>query len=333
MPRGTPTYLSVSPTGQVTALFTGGLQLYEYQGAVIVYNEFDQITFLNPSNNPQEIIYGQLAGGGGLTHTLNLLSGTAPDPGPGGSYAQLQLANTPGVSGQSGIYVSTSDSVNNTSYLATILDSLGRSSFMRLAPTAKTAGYTAVNGDYVLMTNGGTARTVTLPTPTAGQFIGVESIDGSGTLPTTVATPSGAIVGPGVVAATASILLGAARAFVILESDGTNWHIISGAQDTGWLAVGNGSMTNAWVNGSPAFGYRLQGNVVRLRGVLTTGGSGINALTLPAGYRPATAINVPASVIGFANAAAIITTGGVLQPAYASAGGGWSADGITFTVD
>ena len=178
----------------------------------------------------------------------------------------------------------------------------------------------------------GSALTVTLPAPFPNARVKVTNF---GTGGSTVSQHASEVIygwGMGAGGAT-SFPLGAYGATATVESDGVNWFVTAGMQDSGWLAVGNGSMTNSWVNGSPAFGYRLQGNVVRLRGVLTTGGSGINALTLPAGYRPATAINAPASVVGFANAAATITTGGVLQPAYASAGSGWSADGITFTVD
>ncbi|MGA2655842.1 MAG: hypothetical protein ABSF18_07720 [Gammaproteobacteria bacterium] len=130
MPKGTPTYLVLNPNGTVTALFSGGVELNEYQGAVVIPSLFDQLTFIDPSGNEQEAIYGQLAGGGGLTHYLFLQSGIGVDPGPGGSYAYVQLGNTPGVSGASGIYVACSDNVNNITYIATILNSLGFSSFM-----------------------------------------------------------------------------------------------------------------------------------------------------------------------------------------------------------
>ncbi len=103
--------------------------------------------------------------------------------------------------------------------------------------------------------------------------------------------------------------------------------------DGGWQTVADGSMTNSWVNGTPAFAYRIQGNVARLRGVVKSGGSGIAALTLPSFMWPVQAYDGDADVVGFANAGILVSTAGVLTPEYASAGSGVSCDNQSWTVD
>ena len=130
----------------------------------------------------------------------------------------------------------------------------------------------------------------------------------------------------------ASILLNSPGATATLESlDGTNWFITAGQQDSGWITVANGSMSNAWVNGSPAFGYRLIGNIVRLRGLLTTGTSNTTALTLPAGYRPATT-GVYASIQGVNVSFSNIASSGTIAPVYSGTAQMYF-DGVQFPVD
>jgi hypothetical protein len=158
----------------------------------------------------------------------------------------------------------------------------------QLYPTFKSANYTASNLDFVEMTGG---NTVTLPDPGATKLVGVQSVNGTGSAPCTVSTPSGgggsAIVGKGVPSGATSILLGAPGAFVILEADGYNWNIIGGEQDSGWITPS--SFSNSWVNGSGSPGgvqYRLKCNEVTFRGYMSGGAAGATAFTLPAGYRP-----------------------------------------------
>jgi len=65
----------------------------------------------------------------------------------------------------------------------------------RLVPTAsKTANYTAVDGDLVLVNSTGGIFTVTLPAPTAGRMVGVKKTDASANA-VTIATVSGLIDG------------------------------------------------------------------------------------------------------------------------------------------
>ena len=111
-----------------------------------------------------------------------------------------------------------------------------------------------------------------------------------------------------------------------------NWNDVAlNMADSGWIAVPNGSMSGGWVNGSPAFAYRLIGNVVRLRGLLTTGTSNVTALILPAGYRPPTT-GVYSSIQGVNLSFTTITTAGAVIPVYTGLAQMYF-DGITFTID
>jgi hypothetical protein len=190
-----------------------------------------------------------------------------------------------------------------------------------LIPIAKSADYNpAVNNDLVQMSG---QHTVTLPAPsTANLVIGVISVNGTGAAPCTVSTPSGHILGPGVAASATSILLGSAGAFVVLVSDGTNWNIVAGAQDSGWLA--NGSVN-----------YRLTANVVRVycTGTVT---SATSLGTIPTGYRPAVALTFPLwGGTGTLCKLDVATNGAVTGSA---AGGGSTVIGVnpavfTYTLD
>jgi hypothetical protein len=178
--------------------------------------------------------------------------------------------------------------------------------------------------------------TLTLPSPaTAGQYIGAKVRSATGIV-TINRNSSDVIYGAGV-AGTTSITLGADGASVVLMSDGTNWHIVDGAQDTGWLPIP--TYTNSWAsNSGPATGgtvagYRLTGNTVRCSGTIKTGTSATAAFTLPAGARPTTTLYV----IG-ANAGALtvpvgysITNVGVVTPNFSS--GTAPSIEFTFTVD
>lgn len=203
-----------------------------------------------------------------------------------------------------------------------------------LTPTAQNGNYNANNGDLVILSTG---KTVTLPTASAGLMVGVYTTDANASNGVT-AGGSDKVYGSGLsssgVAAGTNVPLSAVGSFAILFADAAlSWRVISGQQDSGWIAVANGSMTNSWTNGGVAFGYRLQGNHVYLRGQLSGGGSASAALTLPSGYRPATAVNVALSESTFSNPAACsITTGGVLTIATTSTKT-YALDNFNFTVD
>lgn len=156
-----------------------------------------------------------------------------------------------------------------------------------LAPTAKSATYTAVAGDLVLTTN---SFTVTLPAHSAGAAVGVKVTDArTGAAPLTITAPSGLIMGQGIGVASAgaaSMVLGIKGAFVVLESDGTNWHVIAGEQDTGHIAFpfAAGEQDLAGHVAS----YRKRGDYVTLRGMthFISGTAPWPIGTLPAGFRP-----------------------------------------------
>jgi hypothetical protein len=90
----------------------------------------------------------------------------------------------------------------------------------------------------------------------------------------------------------------------LLLADGTNWNVIAGAQDSGWIAVlGGVGFQNSWVNygsGYSSAAYRLTGNVVRITGTVKSGAAGSVIFTLPSGFRP---------TVGYVqNASAVFTT-------------------------
>lgn len=159
-------------------------------------------------------------------------------------------------------------------------------------PVAKSGTYTASGNDYVIATG---SFTVTLPAPTAGLTVGVKSTNGTGAAPCTVLTPSGAILGPGVDASATSILLGTPGAFVTLLADGTNWHIVHGGQDTGWIALNLGAFVwHDFTGGNYQLcQYRKRPDgVVSLRGLAQiSAGGGVNVCSLPAGFRPTRDLN------------------------------------------
>ncbi len=159
-----------------------------------------------------------------------------------------------------------------------------------LTPVSRSAATGATNGALVLMSG---AYTVTLPSAaTSGQVVGVISVNGTGAAPCTVgAGATGVILGKGIPTSGAgSVLLGAYGASATFESDGTNWNIIAGEQDSGWLAT---SGLHSWTSSAgPAssqtvIGYRLQGDRLKIMGQLTGGTNANSAINVPAGYRPA----------------------------------------------
>lgn len=135
--------------------------------------------------------------------------------------------------------------------------------------------------------------TVTLPSPVATQIVAVHANNGVTTSsPVTVAGSN--INGLGLLNAS-SFLLGTPSSSVILQGDGTNWLIIAGQQDTGWVTIG--LQTNwATTSGYYAPGGRLIGDRVWLRGSAqnNTGGPAYFSVTLPTGMTPARSLSFPA---------------------------------------
>lgn len=200
--------------------------------------------------------------------------------------------------------------------------------FGNLAATSVSTNTSVVDGKFYTVTAGTT--TMTLPTPTANATVGVIASSGqTGAAPTTVTRSSGVINGLGVAGAT-SIALGAVGAYVVLLADGTNWNIVAGQQDTGWVALtlsGGASQ----VGSTHTVGYRLQGDRVWLRGAVSFGSaSAITIFTLPAGARPTSGnANFPPLASGVVTAA--VTTAGAMILGGAAMGNAY-LDGVSFDI-
>jgi hypothetical protein len=166
----------------------------------------------------------------------------------------------------------------------------------QLKPAVATGTTTAGVGRLYVVPSGA-PFTITLPTATAGATVGViAQANVAGTAQVTIAGTGGALIyGVGTIGAggAASILLGTLGAGVILQADGTNWFIIGGQQDTGWVSLVLGTNIIA-AAGHYVPSARLQGDTVRLKGAMTnTAPTSANTLwaTVPAGLRPSSVIS------------------------------------------
>src|SRR5579871_5446571 len=175
-----------------------------------------------PSNLARGAQYQELQMGGSLlpvwgngalatmTGTGDLLISTAPN-----TIARLGVGTAPQVL---------------TVSAATGLPSWANALF---TPATKTTAYTALPNDLVLAT---ASLTVTLPSPAIAAKVGVIALyAASNGSPVTIQTPSGNIIGPGMGTGVSSFILGARDAFAVVASDGTNYYVTAGAQDTGWI--------------------------------------------------------------------------------------------------
>ena len=151
-----------------------------------------------------------------------------------------------------------------------------------LQPIDKSSSYTAASLDYAVAS---ASLTVTSPTAAKGATFGaIANYAASNASPVTLSVATGTIIGPGIASGATSILLGTEGAFAVLTSDGTNWFVTAGAQDSGWVTP---TLLNSWVtSGALPPQYRLVGNRVSLRGGLQGGTSNTEAFALPAGFRP-----------------------------------------------
>lgn len=180
-----------------------------------------------------------------------------------------------------------------------------------LRPRSVSVSTTARNGDLVEYGGSG-GHTITLPSPVLGTVVGViasGAVTGASQL--AIATPSGFIAGIGVGAA--SFGLGTPNSFAVLVADGTNWVIIGGGQDTGWVAFTLGGTTVARA-GAYMPSVRLRGDTVTLRGVVDLSGTLIG--TVAAGFRPTATVfcnGQPSAYISVSTAGAMNLTGGGSQ--------------------
>jgi hypothetical protein len=198
-----------------------------------------------------------------------------------------------------------------------------------LTPISKSSSYAAVNGNLVNMTATGT---ITSPAAAGGATFGVIANYGAtNASPVTLTTASGYFIGPGIPASTASILLGALNAQVIFVSEGTNWYLTGGAQDSGWITP---SLTNSWTDSNVPPAYRKIANRVTLRGNLSTaagGSTGTSAFAIPSGYQPAIIATLVAASPGATAAYVTASTG--LIVAWTGSSTYLSLDGMTYLTD
>jgi hypothetical protein len=226
---------------------------------------------------------------------------------------------------QSATTISNSDILNENTFLY-----FGPSTFN----TRGTAGAIAANsGDFVSIAATGSS-TVTLPAPFKNAKVKVENPLATAAV-TVQQHASEVIYGLGM-SGVASFTLSSLGACVELLSDGTNWFVTAGMQDSGWQTF---NYLNGWASGggpatgATAAGYRLQGNVVECAGWIQSGVNGAVSMILPARYRPTSTV-YPATFMlggGAIICAWVVSNTGAMTPNYVS-----STDpglGFQFTVD
>lgn len=196
------------------------------------------------------------------------------------------------------------------------------------AVTASKVGYPL----YTPMTVSGSAVSGASILANAGISVGLPAASSAGLAPITIVANTGVtgaspvtvtganIFGIGLSAAS-SFVLGTPLSSVTLLPQGSNWVMIAGQQDTGWLTI-----TLAG-NVGPAASYdtpsaRLVGDMVRLKGAFTnTSGSaitiGTTVATVPSAMHPATQRGIGITFPGglLSGPAIAITTGGIIEPA------------------
>ena len=184
-----------------------------------------------------------------------------------------------------------------------------------------TTATTLNSGDCVLV-NGSAAVTITLPTTAVGARAKIVNI---GTQGVGVSAQSGTIEGPGV-KANGGLTLNTPNSFAELTCDGSNWHIIGGALDTGWYSVTyENSYTGNAEQRQIGRQYFLQGSVNANSGV----SSPVAAFYV---RQPNVAIVVPlltgAGTFGYGG-----ISSGNFTPNTPTVGQSFNVDGITYLID
>ena len=124
-----------------------------------------------------------------------------------------------------------------------------------------------------------------------------------------------------------SIALGAIGATVTLESDGTNWQITAGQQDTGWISF---TPTSPYTVSSNTY-YRKMGNIVKLKGSVQAGSSVNSSFwTPPAGFAPGGVPGFQVTDAGNTASAYYAPPWNIYNP---SSGIAYFVDAIQYTVD
>lgn len=166
-----------------------------------------------------------------------------------------------------------------------------------------TGNIAAVSGQ--MLHCSGASATITLPSHSASQVVGITNYTTNGT------TVNGSsIFGPGMLSAASTFQLATPGTSVVLIDNGTNWLIIAGQQDTGWLLLSySPGITGEAFYYTP--GARLVGDTVKLCGMLSIGltyGPGQTLATLPAAVRPIHSVTCPTSVYFGAGSPVLYTT-------------------------
>lgn len=203
-----------------------------------------------------------------------------------------------------------------------------------LAVQTSTSSTPVKTGQMMIFFGSATAVTATLPTPKINAIVGIFNDLPAGKV--TVTTPSGNIGMDGGIVS--SFPLGSYGSVVYLISDGSNWFVLSGRQDSGWVPLTLSGVSA----GAEAPSARLRGDRVELRGYCqvaqsATIAAGTTFASLPAGIPdPAVQQEFPTIVYGDDNAGdhtvnfnmLRLTTGGALSLPYNAAGWGFSPQWI-----
>lgn len=177
-----------------------------------------------------------------------------------------------------------------SSQVNAITDTIDAAVAKRLVPNLLSASGTGADHQVIVAAAN---EIVTLPTPSSEyELICVYAKDDSsgvsGSAPVTVQVTSGSkIYGKGLgVSGVTSFLLGTPGAFAWLFSyDGTNWRIVHGAQDTGWVAC---TLPAGCASYGDTLAARKIGDMIDLKGGVqdNTGGTVTTVFTLPAFAAP-----------------------------------------------
>lgn len=212
----------------------------------------------------------------------------------------------------------------------------------RLVPVIATVNTTAADHNVVIAS---ASTTITLPVPSSEhQLVAVYAKDDasgvSGAAPVTITANTGAkIFGVGLgTSGVSSIVLGTPGAYVWLFShDGTNWKIVKGQQDTGWVALTLSSGVIA-ATGAYVPSVRLLGDAVKLKGIMqnNTGSSiqsGTTWATIPGGSRPAAIVTFTCGTNSAVTLASVTTSGSLSASASIAANGTLDLDGTSFSLN
>lgn len=307
---------SVGNTNGGSSTSTGFPTTLTEQGGYFGYND-GQVTLgiasANPTNARIDLVVATIAdaayAGSSNAAVLQVVTGTAgatPAP-PTVPQNSLVLSSVWVPAAASTI---TSGDLNDLRVRAT-LDFYGLSGVTAAqiaslyTPTSTSTSKTAASGQCMVVT-GSSAVTITLPSHSSGQRLKIVNLSTGGT------TVSGTNIDGVGLSAASSFPLGTVGASAELFDDGTNWYIVAGQQDTGWVALTLSTNWNAYA-GAYAPAYRLAGNVVYLSGACTNNTGGVSSspfAAFPGGIHPASAVYDNFVEIGGGSYAFSLTTAG-----------------------